>query len=255
MTWCAKSSPRSATMTAAKASTATPARVLLAIAKQSGDIALGVDKALEAKTGEMTEAEDRGHRRRRPGHDVRLCLQRDPHPDAHAHLPGAQARPPPDRAAQERHAALAAPGWQEPGDGGIQLRQAQAHRHGADQHPARPGYFPRRDPRIDHRARHHAHPARRDGRRGPENLRQPHRPVRDRRPAGRRRRDRAQDHRRYLRRHGPPRRRLLQRQRSHQGGPLGGLRRALGGQERGRRRAWPTAARSRWPTPSAWPTR
>jgi len=31
--------------------------VLVAIAKQSGDIAQGVDKALEAKTGEMTEAE------------------------------------------------------------------------------------------------------------------------------------------------------------------------------------------------------
>src|SRR5512136_1407387 len=31
--------------------------VLLAIAKQSGDIALGVDKSLEAKAGEMTEAE------------------------------------------------------------------------------------------------------------------------------------------------------------------------------------------------------
>ncbi len=31
--------------------------VLVAIAKQSGDIAMGVDKALEAKTGEMTEAD------------------------------------------------------------------------------------------------------------------------------------------------------------------------------------------------------
>ncbi len=31
--------------------------VLVAIAKQSGDIAMGVDKALEARTGEMTEAE------------------------------------------------------------------------------------------------------------------------------------------------------------------------------------------------------
>ncbi len=31
--------------------------VLVAIAKQSGDIAMGVDKALEAKTGEMTEVE------------------------------------------------------------------------------------------------------------------------------------------------------------------------------------------------------
>ena len=31
--------------------------VLVAIARQSGDIALGVDKALEAKTGEMSEDE------------------------------------------------------------------------------------------------------------------------------------------------------------------------------------------------------
>ncbi len=31
--------------------------ILVAIAKQSGDIAMGVDKALEAKSGEMTEAE------------------------------------------------------------------------------------------------------------------------------------------------------------------------------------------------------
>jgi S-adenosylmethionine synthetase len=29
--------------------------VLVAIARQSGDIAMGVDKALEAKTGEMSE--------------------------------------------------------------------------------------------------------------------------------------------------------------------------------------------------------
>ena len=31
--------------------------VLSAIAAQSGDIAMGVDKALEAKAGDMTEAE------------------------------------------------------------------------------------------------------------------------------------------------------------------------------------------------------
>jgi len=31
--------------------------VLVAIARQSGDIAMGVDKALEAKTGEMSDAE------------------------------------------------------------------------------------------------------------------------------------------------------------------------------------------------------
>ena len=41
-----------------------------------------------------------------------------------------------------------------------------------------------------------------------------------------------QDHRRHLRRHGPPRRRRVQRQGPVEGRPLGGLRRALGGQER-----------------------
>jgi S-adenosylmethionine synthetase len=40
-----------------------------------------------------------------------------------------------------------------------------------------------------------------------------------------------QDHRRHLRRHGPPRRRRVQRQGRHQGGPLRGVRGALGRQE------------------------
>ena len=48
--------------------------------------------------------------------------------------------------------------------------------------------------------------------------------------------DRAQDHRRHLRRHGPPRRRRLLRQGPLEGRPLGRLRRALGGQEHRRRR-------------------
>ena len=55
-------------------------------------------------------------------------------------------------------------------------------------------------------------------------------------PRGRRRPDRPQDHRRHLRRHGPPRRRRLLRQGPQQGRPLGRLRRPLGGQEPGRRR-------------------
>ena len=71
----------------------------------------------------------------------------------------------------------------------------------------------------------------------PGHARQPDRAVRDRRPDGRRRADRSQDHRRQLRRDGPPRRRRLLRQGSDQGRPVGGLRRPLGGQERGRRRA------------------
>ena len=51
--------------------------VMVSIKEQSPDIALGVDKALEAKRGEMSDARDRGDRRRRPGHDDRLRLQRD----------------------------------------------------------------------------------------------------------------------------------------------------------------------------------
>ena len=66
---------------------------------------------------------------------------------------------------------------------------------------------------------------------------QPDRPLRDRRPDGRRRPDRPQDHHRHLRRHGPPRRRRLLRQGPVQGRPLGRVRDALGRQERRRRRA------------------
>ena len=65
---------------------------------------------------------------------------------------------------------------------------------------------------------------------------QPDRPLRRRRPAGRLRPDRAQDHRRHLRRRLPARRRRVQRQGPEQGRPLGRLRRALRGQEHRRRR-------------------
>ena len=84
---------------------------------------------------------------------------------------------------------------------------------------------------------------------------QPDRAVRDRRPDGRRRADRPQDHHRHLRRHGPARRRRVLRQGPVEGRPQRRLRDALGGQERRRRRAWPTAARPRSPTPSARPSR
>ena len=67
--------------------------------------------------------------------------------------------------------------------------------------------------------------------------RQPDRALRDRRPDGRLRPDRAQDHRRHLRRHGPPRRRRLLGQGPLQGRPLGRLRGPLGRQEHRRRRA------------------
>ena len=66
---------------------------------------------------------------------------------------------------------------------------------------------------------------------------QPDRPLRHWRPAGRLRPDRPQDHRGHLRRRLPARRRRVQRQGSHQGGPLGRLCRPLRGQEHRRRRA------------------
>ncbi len=70
-----------------------------------------------------------------------------------------------------------------------------------------------------------------------QDLHQPDRPLRHRRPDGRHRRHRPQDHRRHLRRHGAPRRRRVQRQGPVQGRPLRRLHGALHRQERGGRRA------------------
>ena len=61
---------------------------------------------------------------------------------------------------------------------------------------------------------------------------QPDRQVRHRRPARRLGRDRPQDHRRHLRRHGPARRRRVQRQGPHQGRPIGRLHGPVRRQER-----------------------
>ena len=70
---------------------------------------------------------------RRSGHDVRLCLRRDPRADAHAHQPGPQAGKAPDRRAQERRDGLPAPGRQEPGDRGVR-REQQARARGCRGH-------------------------------------------------------------------------------------------------------------------------
>ena len=101
----------------------------------------------------------------------------------------------------------------------------------------------------------HAGPAGRAGRRLAQVPHQPDGQVRHRRPARRLGRDRPQDHRRHLRRHGPARRRRLQRQGPHQGRPLGRLHGPLRRQEHRRLAAWPSAARSSSPTPSASPSR
>ena len=66
---------------------------------------------------------------------------------------------------------------------------------------------------------------------------QPHRPLRDRRPAGRHRPHRTQDHRRQLRRLFAPRRRRVLRQGSVESRPLGRLRGALRREEHRRRGA------------------
>ena len=88
-----------------------------------------------------------------------------------------------------------------------------------------------------------------------EDLRQPHRPLCHRRPAGRQRPDRPQDHRRHLRRQRAPRRRRLLRQGPDEGRPQRGLRRPLGGQERRGRGPCRASARCSWPTPSEWRAR
>ena len=66
-------------------------------------------------------------------------------------------------------------------------------------------------------------------------LRQPDRQVRDRRPDGRHRADRTEDHRRHVRRRRAARRRRVLRQGSDEGRPLGGLRGALRREEHRRR--------------------
>ena len=80
-------------------------------------------------------------------------------------------------------------------------------------------------------------------------------PLRRRRPAGRLRAHRPQDHRRHLRRLRPPRRRRLQRQGPEQGRPQRRLHGALRRQEHRRGRAGARGARCRSPTPSASPSR
>lgn len=48
--------------------------VLTSINEQSADIAQGVDRALEAREGQMTDAGNRSDRGRRPGIDVRFRM-------------------------------------------------------------------------------------------------------------------------------------------------------------------------------------
>ena len=84
--------------------------------------------------------------------------------------------------------------------------------------------------------------------------RQPDRAFRARRPPRRHRAHRPQDHRRHLRRHGPPRRRRLLAARTPPRSTARPPTRPAGWPSTWWPRARPGAARSRWPTPSAWPS-
>ncbi len=186
--------------------------VLTAINEQSGDIAMGVNNSYDDAAT---------NRRRRPGHDVRLRLRRDQGADARAHLlahnltsaltdvraspaasagcaPTARARCPCSTArtaSVERIDTVVVSTQHSPDIAIGDLREAVIEEV-IKPTSARPS----------------------DGR-GHQISRQPHRPVRHRRPGGRQRPDGPQDHRGYLRRLCRPRRRRVLRQGSHEGGP------------------------------------
>ena len=200
------------------------------------------------------------HRRRRPGPDVRLRLRRDARADARADLLRAPPGRAPGAAAQGRPPAVPAARREEPGDDALRRRQAALDRHRGAVEPARPeperdadedeGLVHRGGDRGDHQAGAAEGVAEGNALPG-----QPDRSLRHRRPAGRLRPDRPQDHRRHLRRRLPARRRRVLRAR---------IRRRSTARPPTRRATSPrtssppasrASARSRWPTPSASPSR
>ena len=197
-----------------------------------------------------------GAGRRRPGPDVRVRLRRDAGADAAADRAGASAdgEPLPSSATRGRRDFLRPDGKSQ-----VTVRYVGGRPVGistvvvSTQHRREVGHATVREAMIEELIKktipeqfltsRHGHP------------RQSDRQLRDRRSAWRLRADRAQDHRRHLRRLRPPRRRRVLRQGSEQGRSLGLLHGALRGQERGRGRARNASAKSRWRTRSVWPSR
>ncbi len=148
-----------------------------------------------------------------------------------------------------------AAGRQEPGQRRVRRRQAGAHRRGGGFDPARRQDFHRRPARASEEAHHRSGGALQHGGLRHQVPHQSHRAFRDRRTARRHRPDRPQDHRRYLWRHGPSRRRRVLGQGSDEGGPLGLLHGALHRQEHRGGRTGGRAAKCSSPMRSAWPSR
>ena len=204
---------------------------LISIKEQSTDIAQGVNAALETR-GEEVDVGELGAGDQ--GMMFGFACRETPGAHAAADRAGPPHGPPPCRGAQVGPAAVPPAGRQDPGDGRVLERRAEASGPSSSRRSTirTSASTALQDdlteavilPSIPRELRDH----------GPDHARQPDRPVRRRRADGRRRRDGPQDHRRLVRRDGPPRRRRLLGQGPDEGRPLRRLCRALGRQERGR---------------------
>ena len=230
---------------------------MVSIDPQSPNIAQGVDTSARDAHGQERRGHPQQPGRRRPGDDVRLRVRRDRRPHAAADLARAPARPSPRarcarpassrtcvRTGRRRSRSTTRTASRCSCKTVLISTQHAPEPRSRDAHQARPQGA--RDPPVA--------PAAVRGRRL-RRAREPDRLVRARRPARRHRPHGPQDHRRHLRRHGPPRRRRVLGEGPVEGRPLGCVRGALGREARrrgGRRRL---AARSRSPTRSAWRVR